>query len=465
MGWGKAIPHGNGGGGSGRFKQFHDPELSIWQSVVDEVAAQRTAGAQVQDVGGARAVTGRPDVPDPMSAEAIAYANQVTSGQTVLEATASQPATEGIAQTAGFCSLTALKLAKAKITGNKQDEQRYKDELAKFGDCDPFYAEAAAKYAEYFLAQQKQVPYIMYKNLSDFVIDDPRKLPGKATVAVIGDWGTGQEAAKQVLKQIADKNPDVVIHLGDIYYAGTQFEITNYFLQAWKQILNLGDNLDRIPTFSLSGNHDMYSGGVAYYQLIQQLGQTASYFCLRNADWQFIALDTGYHDHNPSGGGEGATYLQDTEVTWLTDKVQNAGGRRTILMSHHQLFTAFDSIDNNEVNLRLYPQVAPVLPHVSYWVWGHEHDFVVYNSYRGLARSCCLGHGAFPVGIDELAKEPKYPDVPVVKDDDGNFLRVGTTGGLYNHGYAIIELDGSSGQASYYQDSDEDTPMYTHSLT
>ena len=361
--------------------------------------------------------------------------------------------------------MTALKLAKATILGNEGDKQRYKAELTKFGACDPLYAEAAAKYAEYFVAQQKQIPYIVYEELGDFVIDDPSKLPAKATIAVVGDWGTGQNAAKLVLRQIANKKPDVVIHLGDIYYAGTQFEVTHYFLRIWQEILNLGQKLDRIPTFTLAGNHDMYSGGGPYYQLIKQLGQPASYFCLRNASWQFVALDTGYHDHNPTSSGEGATYLQDTEVTWLADKVKNAGGRHTILLSHHQLFTAFDSIDGHEINLRLYPQVAPVLPQVNLWIWGHEHNFVVYDSYQGLARSCCLGHGAFPVSLDELATNPKFPDVPVIKGDDGKFFEVGTTGGLYNHGYAIIKLDGASGQVSYYQDADEDTPTYSQSLT
>ena len=171
--------------------------------------------------------------------------------------------------------------------------------LAKFGDCDPKYAEAAAKYAEYFVAQQKQIPYIVYKNLSDFVIDG--KLPAKAKVAILGDWGTGQDAAKLLLRQIANKKPDVVIHLGDIYYAGTQFEVNTYFLQIWQQILNLGDKLDRIPTFTLAGNHDMYSGGVPYYHLIKKLGQPASYFCLRNANWQFIGL--GHRVSRPQPGG------------------------------------------------------------------------------------------------------------------------------------------------------------------
>ena len=300
--------------------------------------------------------------------------------------------------------------------------------------------------------------------MGDFVIDDGGKtVPAKSTVAVVGDWGTGQDAAKLVLRQIANKKPDVVVHLGDIYYSGTEFEVSNYFLKPWQQILNLPAS--GITSFTLAGNHDMYSGGVPYYNLLKTFNQPASYFCLRNANWQFIALDTGYHDHNPTGGGTGATFLQDTEVKWLADKVNSAGGRRTILFSHHQLFTAFDSINEQAINMRLYPQVSSILPQVTLWMWGHEHNFVVYDAYQGLARSCCLGQGAFPVGIDELASQPKFRDVPVVKGDDGDFLRMGTTGGLYNHGYAIIELDGASGRVSYYQDSDEDTPMYQQSLT
>ena len=37
-----------------RFKQFHDPELSIWQAAVGEVEAQAAAGTQVEDVGAAQ---------------------------------------------------------------------------------------------------------------------------------------------------------------------------------------------------------------------------------------------------------------------------------------------------------------------------------------------------------------------------------------------------------------------------
>jgi hypothetical protein len=67
--------------------------------------------------------------------------------------------------------------------------------------------------------------------------------------------------------------------------------------------------------------------------------------------------------------------------------------------------------------------------------------------------------------MDELPKDPKYADVPVIKDASGKNMRLGITDGQYNHGYAIIEIDGAAGKVSYYQDSDEDTPMLTQSLT
>ena len=60
-----------------RFKQFHDPELSIWQAAVGEVAAKAAKGAQVQDVGAPIVADSRPDDMDEMSAEAAAYCSQV----------------------------------------------------------------------------------------------------------------------------------------------------------------------------------------------------------------------------------------------------------------------------------------------------------------------------------------------------------------------------------------------------
>lgn len=445
-----------------RMKQFRDPKLSIWQSAVDEVIALKAVSASVEATGGGvQPPPLRPDATHPMVRESASYCSAM-GGDTSFQQLAAAPLLPGgILHTLGYCSMSALKLAKATILGNQQDCEAYKNELGKFTDCDPLYVQAAERYVEYFIAQCKKIPYRTYKNLGDFVIEG--KLPAKARVAILGDWGTGEAVARKVLQQIAAKKPDVVIHLGDVYYSGTEFEDQSYFYRPWTEILNLAQT--KIPTFTLSGNHDMYSGGAGYYKLLDQLGQPASYFCLRNDDWQFLAMDTGLHDNNPSQGGSAATYLENAELAWHVDKMKNAGRRRTILLSHHQLFSAYEAIDGHEVNMRLQPQVFSFLPDVALWLWGHEHNFVVYGPFGRLQHGRCIGHAAFPIGVDEAPCTPLFPNVPVItKDSTGKSIMLGQTEGLYNHGYAIMDLNGPSATIAYFQDTDEQNPLFAETI-
>ena len=106
----------------------------------------------------------------------------------------------------------------------------------------------------------------------------------------------------------------------------------------------------------------------------------------------------------------------------------------------------------------LYSQVAPLLPSVTAWFWGHEHDLVIYGNYYGvLAR--CLGHGALPVGLDERPARARFPEVPREN------VRLGSGSAFYNRGYAILELNGPSAVVSYYEDAREDRPLYSETLT
>src|SRR5262249_6947540 len=157
------------------------------------------------------------------------------------------------------------------------------------------------------------VPYVPYRDLGDFVI--PRGLPARARVVLFADWGTGTPEAYAVLKEALARKPDVLIHLGDIYYSGLPQEVRARFLDPLERAFaELG--IDPVPAYTLSGNHDMYSGGAGYYELLGKLGQPASYFCLRNDRWQLLAVDTGLN----SGVGADVTFLKDEEVAWVADK-------------------------------------------------------------------------------------------------------------------------------------------------
>ena len=47
-------------------------------------------------------------------------------------------------------------------------------------------------------------------------------------MALIADWGTGTAEAKALLERVAAHRPDVLIHLGDVYYSGTESEYDQY---------------------------------------------------------------------------------------------------------------------------------------------------------------------------------------------------------------------------------------------
>src|SRR5574341_1039928 len=102
---------------------------------------------------------------------------------------------------------------------------------------------------------------------------------GQARIALVGDWGTGEfdsgggyDPAASVMQTITQLNPDYIIHLGDVYYAGTQdapppLEESQHFLQMWPQ-------MPARRSFTLNSNHEMYGGANGYFNVA--LGRSAS---------------------------------------------------------------------------------------------------------------------------------------------------------------------------------------------
>ena len=438
-------------------RQFRGKNASLWQSAVDQVVAKRNSGPSAVSFGPSSRVV--PLQRPPQEDDTIQHGNDIAAaidaGAPVSAVTAPAAFGTGLADNAKFCAATAYQLAeaevKAHLTGDYSAVTALHAQLdTPFGQCDPKWGEVLAVYVASRVADGP-IPYRRYNSLQDFVITN--RLPDNATVILIADWGTGQDAAKALLAKVASHSPDVVIHLGDVYYSGTQSEVQNYFYSIWQQTLKIplvtwGEKLTdftaKPATFHMPGNHDMYSGGGPYYTVIDMLGQPASYFCLRNDNWQFVAMDTSLHDSNPNTVND-ATFVDDQEIIWMKDKVNNAGGRKTILLSHHQLFTAFEKIGGQAVNQKLLPQVQDILPKLTAWIWGHEHNMVIYKEYQGI-RGRCIGHGAFPVCQNPPPFNDPNAGVPL---EDVN-LSVDPTG-FYRHGYVLMNITGPNAHLTYFQ--------------
>jgi hypothetical protein len=64
-----------------------------------------------------------------------------------------------------------------------------------------------------------------------------------------------------VLAQLGAQGPDVLIHLGEIYYSGTEEECGKNYVDVVDNVLERATK--DIAVYTLAGNHDMYCGGAS----------------------------------------------------------------------------------------------------------------------------------------------------------------------------------------------------------
>lgn len=283
-------------------------------------------------------------------------------------------------------------------------------------------------------------------------------LANKSRLVLVSDWGTGQLDAERVAKQmrpwITDTDREVhVVHLGDTYYSGLEQEQRDHVLRLWP--VEKGEE-DRIRSWALNGNHDMYSGGRGYFDILlgdQRFGRQragngvpTSWFALQSDGWNVIGLDTAWNDNLPLGWAQG--HLEGGQADLVAARAKDPD-RKLLLLSHHQLFTVVD--EDLNVGEHIQRELQPTLDGegVDVWFWGHEHDCVAYEPHLGVRAARAIGHGAVP----ELAPQPPAKPPPFFKwQYDG--YRVGDKDGLHwaKHGFAVVDLDKDGATVQYVDD-------------
>jgi hypothetical protein len=308
---------------------------------------------------------------------------------------------------------------------------------------------------------------------------EERILKPTARIVIFGDWATGTPRARLLADAIRDqlrkgKGERHLIHLGDVYYAGLPDEYQSRFLDCWPAA-----GVPRVTSWNLNGNHDMYSGGRGYFGLVSgdksALGDRAglfdhqkgtSFFRLYNTDWQIIGLDTAYVDND----------IAPEQLPYLEGWVGGGGDRqKTILLSHHQLGSAYAQRDVS-AGIRDKTEAVRDSGRIYAWFWGHEHRYAPYKSYLGVKCPVCVGNGGVPEllskGVFTLsgafqtikdalkgagkrilyrvpAPEISYKPEPAVRDElEWEKL-----------GFVVIDLDGARGKAFYVDEDGKETPL------
>jgi predicted phosphodiesterase len=270
----------------------------------------------------------------------------------------------------------------------------------------------------------------------------PVKIDNKARLILVADWGSGIPRAQKlgdvmrgVVEQgIKEGRQQHVIHLGDVYYSGWDNEYRERFLPKWPV---RQEEVATISSWCLNGNHDMYSGGYGYFDVLlneprfQAWQKGSSYFGLFNDNWDILALDTAYEDEGLFGD----------QADWI-QKNRRAAPVKTMLLSHHQLFSAYE-----EGCPELQKKLKPILDarDIDVWFWGHEHRCVFYKPESKVKNARLIGHGGVPVYMTrkdgETVKLPGYYE-----------YRDAIVTGLEHwakFGFAVVDFDGPQLQVQY----------------
>jgi hypothetical protein len=254
-----------------------------------------------------------------------------------------------------------------------------------------------------------KVPFPVAKQVTDVVYE----MPDATSIAIAGDWGTGNDSSKRIANEIAKLKPDFTIHLGDVYYSGTESEERKRLVELWPA--------GQKGAFALNSNHEMYSGGHGYFGIALahstfRLQHGYSYFALTNKTWLVIGLDSAYGGSGMYANGT----LNDAQILWLRALMKsevassNGASKNVIVLTHHQ------GVELDGSQKDLFSQVASALgegPHR--WYWGHVHGVAAFKpiSITGAQlRARLVGHGGVPYAPDPLTPAIDWTETELAGD-------------------------------------------------
>jgi hypothetical protein len=274
------------------------------------------------------------------------------------------------------------------------------------------------------------------------------KLDGQARVILVGDWGSGLPRAQKVaaamrvyVEESLNAQRDVhVVHLGDVYYSGWDYEYQNRFLPFWPV---QPVEKSRVGSWCLNGNHDMFSGGFGYFDTLLKdprfgkQGQ-ASFFHLYNDDWQIFGLDTAWDDNG----------LKDPQADFVSQTLKGYK-QKAVALTHHQFFSAYESSEDCGKVLREKLKLALEGNRIHAAFWGHEHRCVLYEPWQHIKCGRLVGHGGVPVYMTHAQGEPYV--LPATYEDRRS-IDAGLESWAY-FGFAVLDFAGTKLRVRYVDEN------------
>jgi hypothetical protein len=291
-----------------------------------------------------------------------------------------------------------------------------------------------------------------------------------ARLVIVGDWGTGLQRAQHVARHMGEAVAEAtaqgreahVIHLGDVYYSGVPAEYDRHVLADGWWPVTTQQSQEGVTSWSLVGNHDMYSGGWGFFEHLladprfqrqySPNGQPTSWFRLKSRNWTIAGLDTSWNTDVVSKGTRGV--LEDPQASRIEQWADEPGAGKLMLLSHHQYVTIDDP---RGVGEDLQAKVAPLAKQqrITAWLWGHEHRCIGYATDE-IPHMRCIGHGGVPVP-SRPPRDPLPP--PAIWEVTGSYEADGQRWGRF--GFAVLDFAGDRIDVTYRDDAGAETHRET----
>jgi len=290
-----------------------------------------------------------------------------------------------------------------------------------------------------------------------FKVGNVIQIPDNTSMAILGDWGGWNGPAQSIAA--AAKSSAYLVHIGDVYYAGTNsdggwldpYEPT-HFVNVWPGVAG--------RSFALNSNHDMYAHATGYALTTLAApafqAQGGNCFALCNQAFRFVGLDSAYYapdNRLEDFPGYMKGYLGDPQgpqMAFLKDQIAKlTAGQTLVLLTHHNGLNLDGSIPKTSDDpYQLWQQVTQVLQRIPaaaskkvLWYYGHEHAGAVYKPQQAGAVTVyprCNGHGCIPWGLATILAKSTHLlwfEKKIVGPGSNYFV---------TNGYATLALNGAS---------------------
>lgn len=335
------------------------------------------------------------------------------------------------------------------------------DELARDGKIDIVELASGSREAKFDSTDLGWASWLVQKLARHFLVGtfkflapptEPTVLAEGARFAVLGDWGSNRYGAPHCAQQI-ETDPegfDALVHLGDVYYSGTEDEVRGNFLSPWPWDTRAHTVGHPPVNRACNSNHEMYSGGHAYSNMtLREFNQSSSCFALASGKWLFIGMDTAYDE---------GTIGKD-QLDWFDSFLSTHRHPYVVLFSHHHPYSPVKGAT------KLLPRIEDLFRsangRIRAWYWGHEHIGAIFepDAHYGF-RGRCVGHSGFPyfreVGLEGLpltatgstswlVRTGATVETPAAIVVDGPNMHIGANDNpmLYGpNGYMTLTVDG-----------------------